>query len=309
MLLVWRGEHILTSDMEIALMVTRLPGKLRSILLVAASIFFAGSIAYAQDEVIEFREPKVETGSTIRTVSSLIAARGDVTVARNGVSQSGTLSVERGRVVDRKVLDADEQGASTEIEIRVRSDVAESVLKWDGEEVKNRVESSLIGEAIVARKGPSGWSLGAQDGDGDEKRSEELAALSAIKNRSWLPDNAVRPGDSWSFTPTLINHVVERDVKAVAGAGRATLRRVFEKEGVRMAEVQVDVRSSGTLRLGLEGASYFTIAAQGIVLVSLETYLDQDWRLEGSMTSGLSSNDQIKNAVIPMEITIRKEIR
>lgn len=247
---------------------------------------------------IEIPELKLKNGQTMRTIMETVTEKGTIQILNSEQAGSGEMFIQRVRIFE---ISKTKKGLLYKIQ---KNDSVASLL-WKKEDIPSETKSTLVGRPITALKQNDQWILQLAEGNASPEQAEEIKAFEAYANRDWLPQKPVKIGESWTFEPNFISHVIHKDLKNADTVGTLTLLAV--EDGNALISVKIkgggsDVDEKGSI-------SKAEVDLTGSVLYSLETGLEIALDLKGYVTSGVQhSNGEIKAVRLPMVIKDRKKI-
>ena len=248
--------------------------------------------------IIEIPELKLKNGQTVRTILETVTEKGTMTIVGSDQAGIGELFVQRVRIFEKT-----KTKTGYRYDIQQNDSVAN--LHWKEKETPSETKSNLIGRPVDSVKEENGWKLHLVEGNPTVGQREEIDAFEAYANRNWLPTTPIKVGDSWSFKPHFISHIIHKDLANAKTSGIMTLKAI---EGDKAA-ISVSIVGGGQTSDGNGTISKAQIDLKGTVIYSLETGLEVGLKMEGTVTSGIQlPNGEIKAVKLPMLINDRKKI-
>ncbi len=247
---------------------------------------------------IEIPELKLKNGQTIRTIIETLSEGGTMQILGSAQAGNGEMFIQRVRVFDMT-----KNKDHFVYDIQKNDSVAS--LMWKKQDIPSETKSTLIGRPITAVKKDGQWVLQLTEGNASPKQMEEIKTFEAHANRGWHPRGPVKIGDSWTFEPKFISHIIHKDLENVEAIGTLTLLAVEDGN----AAISVKIKGGGTQVDEKGSISKADIDLTGSAIYSLETGLEIALDMKGHVTSGVQhTNGEIKAVRLPLVIKDRKKI-
>lgn len=247
---------------------------------------------------IEIPELKLKKGQTVRTIMETLSEGGTMKILGSEQAGNGEMFIQRVRIFE---MTKNKQGFLYKIQ---KNDSVASLM-WKKQDIPSETKSTLIGRPVTAVKKDDQWILQLAEGNASPEQLEEIETFEAHANRGWRPKEPVKIGDSWTFEPKLISHIIHKDLENAEAVGTLTLLAVENGN----AAISVKIKGGGTQVDEKGSISKADVDLTGSVIYSLETGLEIALDMKGYVTSGVQhTNGEIKAVRLPLLIKDRKKI-
>lgn len=177
----------------------------------------------------------------------------------------------------------------------------------DGKSEKTSEASPLNGKIVAFSKPPGGEWKFELDGSLQTLRIEgEIAELTQYLKRKWYPEHAVKIGDSWEFDPLWVKMILQKDLQNAQTIGTMQLRQIRHTAQGRSALVSMNIESSGGDFQADGTETTASIDLKGEVLVNLQTMLEEQLTLQGTLRSRKGTVGAFTTTELPIRIHVTK---
>lgn len=255
---------------------------------------------------ITFGPVKGQPGQSIRLLTHSETPGGTIQLSSAGRDSSGTINITRDRELVWTFRTPAPDGTRRGM-VRVPNITTNTVTKIDGKEDKTTDTSPLTGKMFAMSKSPTGEWQFELDGSVPRTRvKNEIDELTIYLKRDWYPAREVNVGDSWEFDPAWIKHLIEKDLSKAKTIGTMRLRQVRRAEKRQSALIDVTIESTGA-DFGSDGSqAAASIELKGQVVVNLDTMLDEQLDLKGTVTSSTSKAGESTRITLPVQLKVTK---
>ena len=255
---------------------------------------------------ITFGPVRAQPGESVRLVTHSETPGGTIQRTIAAKSSSGTISITRDRELIWTFRAATTDGTRRGM-VHVPKINTTTVVKIDGREEKTDDLSPLTGKMFAMSKAPTGdWKFELDGSVPLTRVRHEIEELTVYLKRDWYPSRDVNVGDSWEFDPAWVKLIIEKDLSKAQTIGTMRLRQVRRSEKRQVAIIDISIQSSGAdFRAdGSEAGASIQLAGQ--VAVNLETMLDEELELKGTVTSSSSKPGESTKVTLPVRLTAMK---
>lgn len=273
--------------------------KLIVLLLIPLSHFASAGII--------FGPVRGQPGESVKLVTHSETPGGTIQRTIGGKSESGTLSITRDRELvwtfRQPMPDGTRRGM-----VKVPKITTRTVTKINGKEEVVTDASPLNGKMFAMSKSPTGdWSFELDGSVPLTRIQHEIDELTVYLKRDWYPPGRdLNVGDSWEFDPSWVKMIIGRDFKHAQTIGTMRLRQVRHAEKRQIAVLDVTIESTGADFRPDGTESEASVNLKGQVTVNLETMLDEELTLEGTVTTSTTGAGESSKVKLPIRLTARK---
>ncbi len=274
------------------------------ILLVTASTI---ALAASTSAGITFGPVRAQPGESVRLVTHSETPGGTVQRTTDGKTQNGTLAITRDRELiwtfRQPMPDGTRRGM-----VKVPKITTRTVTKINGKEEVTADNSPLNGKMFSMSKSPAGdWKFELDGSVPLTRIQHEIDELTVYLKRDWYPaGRELNVGDSWEFDPAWVKTIIGKDFKNAQTIGTMRVRQVRHAEKRQLAILDVTIASSGAEFRSDGSTTEASVNLKGQVTVNLETMLDEELLLDGTVTTSTSGNGETSKLKLPLRLTARK---
>jgi hypothetical protein len=242
--------------------------------------------------------------TTIQSTST--SSNGKVIIQQGAKKTEEAMSIQRSRIFERRIVS---NGNSTGLSYKILKDISLTANELESKK-QSKSTSPLTGKTAIGFKvSTERWLLYLEDQTATNRQAVELVELEAYANRRLFSPQAVKVGDSWQVDPAFIRHVVLRDLGDTKLTATMTLKSVQNIRGERTAVLSfkldtVGVKGDSTS----QSAATASIKATGTMLLSLDTMLDREFTIDGTLQTTAIQGDHTITAILPFNIRLTKAV-
>lgn len=279
---------------------------MRLVLPSASALLLAAIVSPVTAAGITFGPVKGQAGESIRLVTHSETPGGNIQRGVAGKNSSGTINITRDRELVWTFRAPTADGTRRGM-VKVPKITTQTVTKIDGKEEKTNDASPLTGKMFAMSKAPTGdWKF-ELDGSVPLSRVEhEINELTVYLKRDWFPTREVKVGDSWEFDPAWVKLIIEKDLAKAQTIGTMRLRQVRHAQNLDVAVIDVTIQSTGADFKADGSESAASVELTGQVVVNLNTMLDEQLELKGTVTTGASKAGESTKVTLPIRLTATK---
>ena len=262
--------------------------------------------AVSADE-ISFGVLRAQPGQKIHLESRVVAAGGTIEREVEGGVEKGEIGFTRTRDLTWTFRAPAADGTRRGM-VNIKSMNTETTVRMAGRDERIEDPSPLNGRMISMSKSPAGDWVFELDGSLKTLRIErEVEELTRYLKRKWYPEHPVKMGDSWEFDPVWLKATIEKDLQSAQTIGTMRLRQIRHSAEGRTALISISVESTGgDFRAdGTEASAH--LALKGEVSVDLETMLEKQLTLSGTIATRSGTVGRFVTTRVPIELTITKK--
>ena len=203
------------------------------------------------------------------------------------------------------------KGGNKSLSYKILEDIAVSSNELEGPNSQTRNVAALTGQTVVGLRDNFGqWQFYLEGATAGNRQVDELSELQAYENRRWFVDRPVKIGESWPINPAFFRHLLLRDLGKAQLKASMTLEEVKDIDGVRTAILAFTLNTLGARdkSAGQPEASA-SISATGKLYFSLDTMLDREMLLDGTLKTSARKGDSSTSVIIPFTIRSTKTIK
>jgi len=262
--------------------------------------------AVSADE-ISFGVLRAQPGQKIHLESRVEAAGGTIEREVEGGVEKGEIGFTRTRDLTWTLRAPAADGTRRGM-VKITSMNTDTTVRMAGKEERTEDPSPLNGRMISMSKTPAAdWEF-ELDGSLKTLRIErEMEELTRYLKRKWYPEHPVKMGDSWEFDPVWLKATIEKDLHQAQSIGTMRLRQIRHSVEGRTAVISISVESTGgDFRPdGTEASAH--IVLKGEVTVDLETMLERQLTLSGTIATRSGTVGRFVTTRVPIDLTITKK--
>jgi hypothetical protein len=270
------------------------------------SCFWASAAVVTHADDITFGPVRAQAGQKIHLISQVDATQGTIEREMDGKVVKGDIGFSRSRDLTWTFRAPAADGSRRGM-VRVTSMNTDTTVRMYGKEDKTTEQSPLNGRMISLSKPATGdWTF-ELDGSLQTLRIErEIGELTRYLKRKWYPEYPVKIGDSWEFDPVWIKHIIEKDLNQAQTIGTMRLRQIRHSAEGRTALISITVESTGGdfKPDGTEASAHLDL--KGEVSVNLETMLEEQLTLKGTIATRVGTVGQFVTTRVPVQVSITK---
>jgi hypothetical protein len=272
----------------------------------APAVVLATLVSNAFAAGITFGPVKGQPGESVRLVTRSETPGGTIQRTLNGKPGSGTIAITRDRELIWTFRATAPDGTRRGM-VRVPMITTATVVKIDGKEEKTNDQSPLTGKMFAMSKTPTGeWKFELDGSVPLTRVRNEIEELTVYLKRDWYPTREVKVGDSWEFDPAWVKMLIEKDLSKAKTIGTMRLRQIRRAANRQSALIDVTIESTGA-DFGSDGSqAAASIALTGQVVVNLDTMLDEQLDLNGTVTSSSSKPGETTKVTLPIQLKVTK---
>lgn len=255
---------------------------------------------------ITFGPVKGKPGESIRLETYSETPGGNIQQSVSGKNTSGTINITRERDLVWTFREAAADGTRRGM-VRVSKITTTTKTKIEGIEDKAADTSPLTGKMFAMSKTPTGdWKFELDGSVPLTRARHEIEELKIYLKRDWFPAREVNVGDSWEFDPAWVKHIIEKDLSKAQTVGTMRLRQVRSGFTGRTALIDVTIRSTGANFKADGSEASANIDLTGQVKVNLNTMLDEELELTGTVRSSTKRPGETKSVTLPVKLKVNK---
>ncbi len=256
---------------------------------------------------IVFGPVRAQPGESIRLVTHSETPGGTLQRTVAGKPQNGTLSITRDRELIWTFREPMADGTRRGM-VKVPKITTRTVTKVNGKEDVATDNSPLTGKMFSMSKPPTGdWKFELDGSVPLTRIQHEIDELTVYLKRDWYPPGReVKVGDSWEFDPAWVKMIIGKDFKNAQTIGTMRVRQVRHAEKRHIAILDVTIASAGAEFRPDGSTTEASVNLKGQVTVNLDTMLDEELLLDGTVTTTSSGNGETSKLNLPLRLTARK---
>lgn len=265
-----------------------------------------GGLASLAEAQIVFGPVRSQPGQSIRLLSHSDTPGGTITQTSLGGATQGSLAITRERDLVWTFRPAADDGSRRGmVKVNALSTSTTSVIA--GKEDLVTETSPLTGKMFAMSQPPKGeWKFELDGSIPTTRVAEEIDEMTVYLKRRWMPEKAVRLGDSWEFDPAWINLIIRRDLRHAKTIGTMKLRQLRRTENLELAVIDVTIRGTGGDFQPDGTEAKAAVELSGQMTVNLKTMLDEELVLKGKVESSTSTATKGTKLVLPVNLRVTK---
>jgi hypothetical protein len=255
---------------------------------------------------ITFGPVKGQAGQSIRLVTHSETPGGTIRRAYGGRSSDGGINITRDRELIWTFREPAPDGTRRGM-VRVSNITTSSVTTLGGKDEKILDQSPLNGKMFAMSKPPTGdWTFELDGSIPLTRVRNEIEELTVYLKRNWYPTREVKLGDSWEFDPAWVKMLIEKDLHKAQTIGTMSLRQVRRSAAKQIAIIDVAIRSTGADFKPDGSESSASVELTGQVVVNLDTMLDEELELKGTVNTSSGKVGSATNVKLPIRLKVNK---
>ncbi len=271
----------------------------------AATLALVALIAPARAGVT-FGPIRAQAGESVRLVTHSDSTGGTIERTLNDHASKGSIAITRDRDLVWTFRSPTAAGTKRGM-VRVSQLTTSTKIVVAGKEEKSTDTSPLTGKMFAMSKTKAGeWQFELDGSVPSTRVHTEIEELKVYLQRYWFPARDLNVGDSWEFDPAWIKLIVEKDLSKAQTIGTMTLRQVRRGERRQIAVIDVSIRSTGADFQANGSESSASIDLSGQVIVNLDTMLDEQLELKGTLTTRASTPGNSTKVKLPLRLSATK---
>ena len=271
------------------------------------SAFILAAIASPAAAGITFGPVRGQPGESVRLVPHSETPGGTIERTVEGKTSKGTIAITRDRELIWTFRNPATDGTRRGM-VKVPKITTDSKIKIDGKEQNTADSSPLTGKMFALSKSPAGdWKFDLDGSIPLARVDQEIKELTVYLKRDWYPTREVNTGDSWEFDPAWVKLIIEKDLADAQTIGTMRLRQVRQTESRRTAIIDITIQSTGTDFKADGSKADATVELAGHVTVNLDTMLDEQLELKGTVTtSTIKPGESTTKVKLPVRLVATK---
>ena len=255
---------------------------------------------------ITFGPVKGQAGQSIRLVTHSETPGGTIRRNYGGRSSDGGINITRDRELIWTFRDPAADGTRRGM-VRVSNITTSSVTTMGGKQEKALDQSPLNGKMFAMSKPPTGdWKFELDGSVPLTRVRNEIEELTVYLKRDWYPTREVKVGDSWEFDPAWVKMLIEKDLHKAQTIGTMSLRQVRRSAAKQIAIIDVAIRSTGADFKPDGSESSASVELTGQVVVNLDTMLDEELELKGTVNTSSGKVGSATVVKLPISLKVNK---
>lgn len=242
-------------------------------------------------------------GQALRIQTTTTSHDGRIIIEGNGEKSEGSMRLHRSRTLQRHT-----SADGTSVQYTVVQDTSESSNELDAPTRPGSQTSALTGKTAAGFRDSTGhWHFYLAGKTPTSVEATELAELGSLENRRWFAGHPVKIGESWEIDPSFLRHLLLRDPGSASLEASVTLKEIKKVAGTDTAVLTLKIQSVAAQRDTPEAPTETaTLNATGTLMVSLDTMLDHELIIEGSLLSTSRANGTLTTLILPFRsVTVR----
>lgn len=249
-----------------------------------------------------------QAGEVMVIRSSSVSSKGKMVIERGGEKTEGALSIQRSRLLERRALAT---GGGKGLSYKILEDTVVTANDLEGPNSRKKLLAALTGQTVVGFQDSSEqWQFYLEGKTATNRQAVELSELQAYANRRWFVPRPVKIGESWPIDPAFFRHLILRDLGDIELKASMTLESVENIGGERTAILAFKLDTLGARgNSAAQMQASASINASGKLHLTLDTMLDREILLNGTLKTSARSGDNGTSVVLPFTIRTVKTIK